>query len=238
MDFQISQIVLWPKNPQRKIRTVKFERGRVNVISGHSRTGKSAIIPIIDYCLGSRRCAIPTGVIREKTSWFGVVVTTSEGEKLFARREPEQQQATDDMYVQEATHITIPEVITKNATRDFVKHRLDAISMLTTLSFTTDDATSNGQGRPSFRDLAAFNFQPQNIVANPNVLFYKADTLEHRNKLRSILPYVLGALSGETLAQRHELQRLQRELRRKATDLRNIQTLSERWRATIDARVL
>jgi hypothetical protein len=74
-------------------------------------------------------------------------------------------------------------------------------------------------------------------VANPNVLFYKADTVEHRNKLRSILPYVLGALSGETLAQKHELQRIQRELRRKEADLRNIQTLSERWRATIDARV-
>ncbi len=237
MDFQISKIILWPKNPQRKIRTVEFERGRINVISGHSRTGKSAIIPIIDYCLGSRRCTIPTGVIREKTSWFGVVVSTSEGEKLFARREPEQQQATDDMYVQEATRVSVPEFVTKNSTRDSVKQRLDALSMLTTLSFTVDDTNSNGQGRPSFRDLAAFNFQPQNIVANPNVLFYKADTNEHRNKLRNILPYVLGAVIGETLAQRHELQRIQRELRRKESDLRNIRNLSERWRATIDARV-
>ncbi|HEY3453757.1 MAG TPA: DUF3732 domain-containing protein [Bryobacteraceae bacterium] len=237
MDFQIRKIILWPKNRQHKIRTVPFERGRINVISGLSRTGKSAIIPIIDYCLGSRRCTIPTGVIREKTSWFGIVVSTSEGEKLFARREPEQQQATDEMYVQEATEVIVPEFIVKNSTRDSVKQRLDALSMLTTLSFTVDDTGSNGQGRPSFRDLAAFNFQPQNIVANPNVLFYKADTVEHRNKLRTILPYVLGALSGETLAQRHELQRLQRELRRKEADLRNIRTLSERWRATIDARV-
>jgi hypothetical protein len=165
------------------------------------------------------------------------VVSRSEGEKLFARREPEQQQATDEMYVQEATKVTVPEFIVKNLTKESVKQRLDALSMLTTLSFTVDDTNSNGQGRPSFRDLAAFNFQPQNIVANPNVLFYKADTVEHRNKLRTILPYVLGALSGETLAQRHELQRLQRELRRKEADLRNIRTLSERWRATIDARV-
>lgn len=237
MDFQIRKIILWPKNPQHTIRTVVFERGRINVISGLSRTGKSAIIPIIDYCLGSRRCTIPTGVIREKTSWFGVVVSTAEGEKLFARREPEQQQATDDMYLQEAVQVVIPALVTKNATRDSVKQRLDGLSMLTTLSFTVDDASSNGLGRPSFRDLAAFNFQPQNIVANPNVLFYKADTVEHRAKLRSILPYVLGAVSGETLAQRHELQRLQRDLRRKESDLRNIQALSERWRATIDARV-
>src|ERR1700722_13066047 len=109
--------------------------------------------------------------------------------------------------------------------------------MLTTLSFTADDAGSDGLGRTSFRDLAAFNFQPQNIVANPNVLFYKADSVKNRAKLQSIFPYVLGAVSGETLAQRHELQRLQRELRKKEADLRNIQNLSERWRATIDARV-
>ncbi len=237
MDFQISKIILWPKNPNHTIRTVAFERGRINVISGLSRTGKSAIIPIIDYCLGSRRCTIPTGVIRDKTSWFGVVVSTAEGEKLFARREPEQQQATDDMYMQESSQVVIPNLVTKNATRDSVKQRLDSLSMLTTLSFTVDDAGSNGLGRPSFRDLASFNFQPQNIVANPNVLFYKADTVEHRAKLRSILPYVLGAVSGETLAQRHELQRLHRELRKKEADLRNIQNLSERWRATIDARV-
>jgi uncharacterized protein DUF3732 len=236
MDFQISQIILWPRDAKHSRRIVFFERGRINVISGVSRTGKSAIIPIIDYCLGSRRCTIPTGVIREKTSWFGVLISTSEGEKLFARREPEEQQATDDMYIQEAAKIEIPDVVVKNASRDSIKQRLDTLSMLTTLTFTVDNV-SEGWSRPSFRDLAAFNFQPQNIVANPNVLFYKADTVEHRAKLRTIFPYVLGALSAETLAHRHELQRLQKELRRKELDLRNIQALSERWHATIDARV-
>ncbi len=141
------------------------------------------------------------------------------------------------MYVQESAQVDIPNVITKNATRDSVKQRLDNMSMLTTLSFTANDAGSDGLGRPSFRDLAAFNFQPQNIVANCNVLFYKADSVKNRAKLQSIFPYVLGAVSGETLAQRHELQRLQRELRKKEADLRNIQNLSERWRATIDARI-
>lgn len=237
MDFQISKIILWPKNPKHEIRTVAFERGRINVISGLSRTGKSAIVPIIDYCLGSRRCTIPTGIIRERTSWFGVVISTAEGEKLFARREPEQLQATDDMYLQESAQVEIPSVVTKNATKDSVKQRLDSLSMLSTLSFTVDDVGSNGLGRPSFRDLASFNFQPQNIVANPNVLFYKADSVKNRAKLQSIFPYVLGAVSGETLAQRHELQRRQRELKKKEADLRNIQNLSERWRATIDARV-
>ena len=236
MDFQISKVLLWPKDTRRSVTAVSFERNKINVISGVSRTGKSAIIPIIDYCLGSTKCTIPTGIIRDKTSWFGVLVTTSEGEKLFARREPEHQQATDDMFFHEAQKVPVPELIVRNTSKDSVKQRLDNLSMLTTLSFSNDDP-EGGLGRPSFRDMAAFNFQPQNIVANPNVLFYKADSVKHRTKLCSIFPFVLGAINAETLAQRHEMQRLQRELRRKELDLRNIKKLSERWTATVDARV-
>lgn len=237
MRFEIARIVLWPKDSSKSIRSVIFLPGRLNIISGVSRTGKSAIIPIIDYCLGSDRCTIPTGIIRKKTAWFGVVIRTTEGEKLFARREPETLQATDDMHVAEApNNITVPPIIQKNATRDLVKQRLDHLAGLTKLSFSTDDP-EGGLGRPSFRDLAAFTFQPQNIVANPNSLFYKADTVEHRQKLRSIFPYVLGAISGETLARRHQLQQLQRELRRKEQELANISAVSERWRATAAARL-
>jgi hypothetical protein len=168
----------------------------LNVISGVSRTGKSAIIPIIDYCLGADKCTIPTGVIRQKASWFGVVVGTTEGEKLFARREPEALQATDDMHIAEAAgSVEIPVSIKKNAARDLVKQRLDHLAGLTKLSF-SEEAPEGGYGRPSFRDMAAFIFQPQNIVANPNALFYKADTVDHRQKLRSIFPYVLGEFSA------------------------------------------
>src|SRR5436309_737031 len=49
-------------------------------------------------------------------------------------------------------------------------------------------------------------FQPQNIVANPEVLFYKADTYEHREKLRTVFPYVLGAITPSILARQHELR--------------------------------
>jgi hypothetical protein len=237
MRFEILRVVLWPKDPSKNIRIVQFKPGQLNVISGVSRTGKSAIIPIIDYCLGADKCTIPTGVIRQKSAWFGVVVGTAEGEKLFARREPGTLQATDDMHIAEAAEsIEIPVSIKKNAARDLVKQRLDHLAGLTKLSF-SDEGPEGGYGRPSFRDLAAFTFQPQNIVANPNALFYKADTVDHRQKLRSIFPYVLGAISAQTLARRHQLQQLQRDLRRKEQELANIAAVSEKWRATASARL-
>ena len=42
-------------------RPVKFEPG-VNIITGASGTGKSALIKAIDYCLGSSRCELPAYV--------------------------------------------------------------------------------------------------------------------------------------------------------------------------------
>ena len=56
--------------------------------------------------------------------------------------------------------------------------------------------------RPSFRDLMAFTFQPQNIVANPDVMFFKANSTEHREKLKTIFPYVLGAVTAKILQAR------------------------------------
>src|ERR1035437_10884796 len=74
----------------------------------------------------------------------------------------------------------------KNTTADAVKRCLDEFAGLTLLNFDPERSTSGYKGRPSFRDLMAFTFQPQNIVANQNVLFSGTDTHEHREKLRTI----------------------------------------------------
>ncbi|MBD8543696.1 DUF3732 domain-containing protein [Oxalobacteraceae sp. CFBP 8761] len=229
MYFQIKKVILWPKKDGEKPRVLPFATGKVNVISGRSKTGKSAVIPIIDYCLAAEKCAIPVGVIREKCAWFGVVVDTIEGEKLLARREPGKQQSTGDMFVLEAAHVAIPdEIVQKNSNVDYVKSTLNRLSGLSNLEF-EPAATDSFKSRPSFRDLVAFTFQPQNIVANPDVLFFKADTSEHREKLKTIFPYVLGAITPQLLQARHELEHLQRGVRRKESELRTRQAAGARW---------
>ena len=92
MYFQIENVVVWPSKPDAvpPKRVVWFQTGTVNVITGESRTGKSAVIPIIDYCLGSSKCAIPIDVIRRSASWYGVTVVTEKDEHiLVARRSPQ-----------------------------------------------------------------------------------------------------------------------------------------------------
>ena len=229
MYFQIVKLVLWRKGEQGN-RVVRFTQGRLNVITGASKTGKSAVIPIIDYCLGSGKCAIPVGVIRDACSWFGVVVQTVEGEKLFARREPGQQRQTGDMYVLESDEVEVPTFIAqRNSNSDIAKAILDRVAGLSQLGFDPDNEGAY-QARPSFRDLMAFIFQPQNIVANPDVLFFGADTTEHREKLRTVFPYALNAVTAEMLAARWEMSQLQRWLRRLERELEAARSTVDVWR--------
>ena len=237
MYFQIRGIILWPRNKNFKPRTIRFELGKVNVISGASRTGKSAVIPIIDYCLGSNSCSIPVNTIRRYCEWFGIVVATEQGEKLLARKEPGNQRSTTDMYVLEAENITsIPSRLGKNTNVIAVKRMLDDLANLSNLDFSGGDENSGFDGRPAFRDLAAFTFQPQNVVANPDVLFFKTNTYEHREKLRKIFPYVLGAVTSELMAKQFELNRTRLLLRRKERELKDAQAISAQWLADLKSK--
>jgi len=237
MYFQIRGIVLWPRNGNFEPRTLKFELGKVNVISGASRTGKSAVIPIIDYCLGSSTCSIPVNTIRKYCEWFGVVVATAQGEKLLARKEPGAQRSTDEMFLLEAEKISkIPNRLTKNTNATAVKRLLDDLANLSNLDFSGGEEASGFDGRPAFRDLAAFTFQPQNVVANPDVLFFKTNTYEHREKLRKIFPYVLGAVTPALMAKQFELNRTRQILRRKEKELKDAQEVSARWLADLRSK--
>jgi Protein of unknown function (DUF3732). len=237
MYFQIRGIILWPRNKKFKPRTIRFELGKVNVISGASRTGKSAVIPIIDYCLGSNSCSIPVNTIRRYCEWFGIVVATEQGEKLLARKEPGNQRSTTEMYVLEAENISsIPSRLEKNTNVIAVKRMLDDLANLSNLDFSGGDENSGFDGRPAFRDLAAFTFQPQNVVANPDVLFFKTNTYEHREKLRKIFPYVLGAVTSELMAKQFELNRTRLLLRRKERELKDAQAISAQWLADLKSK--
>ncbi|HEI6852838.1 TPA: DUF3732 domain-containing protein [Yersinia enterocolitica] len=237
MYFQIRGIVLWPRNKKFQPRKLRFELGKVNVISGASRTGKSAVIPIIDYCLGASTCSIPVNTIRKYCEWFGIVVATEQGDKLLARKEPGSQRSTNDMFLLEAENITkIPSRLSKNTNVIAVKRLLDDLANLSNLDFSGGEDVSGFDGRPAFRDLSAFTFQPQNVVANPDVLFFKTNTYEHREKLRKIFPYILGAVTSALMAKQFELNRARQLLRRKERELRDAQDVSARWLADLRSK--
>lgn len=238
MKLSILNVILWPKDTSQEPRIIHFEPGKINVITGESGTGKSTLTWIIDYCLGSEKCSIPVGLIRDVTGWFGLHLQLPNTQMIVARRNPERQQSTSDIYWSEGISLVIPPVIPeKNARVEDLKNRLNQIAFLPSLELSAEENVGFG-GRPSCRDMAAFNFLPQHIVANPYTFYFKADTQEHREKLRIIFPLVLGAIDANTLATQRELKDTEREHDRLKRELDARLGAARAWEAEVEAYYL
>ena len=237
MKLALLKIILWPKDDALPPRVIPFLPDKINVITGESATGKSSLIAIVDYCLGSGKCAIPVGLIRDVTEWFGLHVKLANTEMIIARRNPGDQQMTTDLYWVEGLNLEVENRIKKNGRIDDLKSRLDQAAQLPHLELSGDESIGYGS-RPSFRDMAAFNFQPQHIVANPRTLFFKADTTEHREKLRAIFPLVLGAVNASTLAKQRELKDITKEHNRSQLELKARLDAAKAWEAEIESYYL
>ena len=125
MEFKIKSIILWPKKENTEKKVIPFHLESVNVIVGDSQTGKSAIIPIIDYCLASSKCYIPVGPIRNYTNWFGILIQLENQQLLLARKSPENQSQSSLMYIKEGKNVEIPtNIFANNNTVEFVTNSL------------------------------------------------------------------------------------------------------------------
>jgi energy-coupling factor transporter ATP-binding protein EcfA2 len=235
MDFVINRIILWPSQAKFEPRVIQLEEGKVNVIVGQSGSGKSAIVHIIDYCLGASKCSIPVGKIRDLTEWFGIDVTISGVRQLICRKTPGSTSGSWDISVTPFQRLSTLHRPTKNTTLPALKDMLSRAARLPSLPIRpVDESGSSGyESRISFRDLVAFNFQPQHIVANPYTLFYKADTTEHRETLRALFPFVLGAMTADHLRAEHQLQLTQQTLRRRQRDLHERRQARDAWQQDV-----
>lgn len=218
MKLKIKNIVLYPKDKTKEKQVVPFSLDKVNVITGESHKGKSALVHIIDYCLGSGKCSIPVGVIRNLTDWFGIHIVTEKTELLILRKEPGVKFSTDKMIMVEQTEPIDLDKITNaenfQTNRENVINRLNQLSGLSTERFDLDNQRNQFGAAASFRDTSAFQFQPQHIVANPYALFYKADTQEHQQKLKTIFPLIIGAITNEALTIEREIKELDAALKK------------------------
>ena len=82
MKSYIKDIVIFNKNGEKRV--VPLEQG-VNIITGESKTGKSALVEIIDYCLCSTRCTIPKGKITEFAYLYSLVMAIGDNTYVIAR---------------------------------------------------------------------------------------------------------------------------------------------------------
>jgi hypothetical protein len=231
MKLFIHQLIIWPSDPKHEARVVPFDPTKVSVITGWSATGKSSIISIIDYVLGAGSCTIPVGEIRDHASWYGLLIETDAGPMRLARKKPEGRQVSTDYWIQQGadTESPLPSLPQSNAKASNIKLMMDTLSGLSNLQL--DPEGKGHTERASFRDMAAFNFLPQHIVANPYTMFFKADSSDHREKLRNVLPLALGVNTNQDLVRMHNLHLMRDKLRKMEAELRVRRNGIQHWQA-------
>lgn len=206
-----------------------FDVDKVSVITGLSSTGKSSILDIINYVLGSGTCSIPVGYIRDLASWYGLEIETSVGRMRIARPKPEARQVSEDIWLQQGEDVAGPlprrPKANHNVTR--LKAMFDDMSGLSNLALLPEGEVN----RASFRDMASFNLLPQHIVANPYSLLFKADSSSHRTKLQYVLPLAMGIVTNEDLVRSHRLRLLRDELKKAEIELKTRRDAIDRWKA-------
>ena len=84
--MKIKSIHIYSHDGQR--RDLQFKVDGLNVITGRSSTGKSALSDIIEYCMGLSSFNVPEGIIRDKVAWFAVVYQFEREQVLVAKPTP------------------------------------------------------------------------------------------------------------------------------------------------------
>lgn len=206
MNIQIKKIILWAKKENIKPQIIELKTGALNVIHGGSKRGKTALIHIIDWCLGSSHNNIPFGTVRDNVSWCGLILKADDKEIFFARENTEQP-SNSKIYYEISDKIDVPDNMEANYTLDDFKKDFN-----NKLGVPFEVIVDKNQARPSFRDFVTFNFQTQGIVADQNNLLYKTNLSDYRQRIRSIFNFAIGAESAQILENKLLKAKLQKEL--------------------------
>lgn len=226
MSVQLLDIVVYSHDG--RMRVLGLRPGRVNVITGGSKTGKSALVDVVDYCFGSGECRVPEGPIRRSVSWFGLRLKLDVGEAFVARRCPGAHNvSSEDCFVEVGDVVEPAEAPSLRQTTN-TKGLLGLLAAWTGIKENIHDPPP-GQRRPplaaNFRHSLALCFQPQDEIIRREQLFHGAADNFVAQALKDTLPYFLGAVDDDYVRRREELRRLREQLRGLERRLAELQRL-------------
>lgn len=204
-----------------KIHKVELQEG-LNIITGKSSTGKSALIEIFDYCFGGSY-TVPKGVITQyaeiyylylqiKEQYFVIGRKRDNGSGFFRREDAYQPDLiSSDYFLKESFLNNID-----NYKKQLIKLFIDIVDINESQEAT--ELRGRSLPSPSVRSFMSFILQHQNLVANKHALFYRFDEKEKREQAIAHTKIFLGfvdqkyyLLSQEEAQLKSEIKALERE---------------------------
>ena len=201
---------------------IDFKPG-VNIVTGRSSTGKSAIIEIFDYCFGNVENTIPDGIITENASLYFVVLRLKNTNLILARKQADQ---INYIYYRINPDLqSVDELTPEYFSDDYLlpiktfKEELGrflGIDIVNTDEINANNITNNykKKGHPSIRNMVPFMFQHQNLIANKHSLFYRFDEKEKRERTIEEFKIFCGFVDQNYFLFKQQLNDLELKLER------------------------
>lgn len=212
-----------------QVHAVDFFPG-VNVVTGKSSTGKSALIEIFDYCFGSSQFTVPEGVITQRAAIYYVVISIQNSIIVLGRTEE-----TGKAFLKEESDGTL-----FHNTKLLSKKYFDAkfffplktfkgmLGRYFNLTITdVDEDLSEREFRPqnrkkatpSIRSFTSLMLQHQNLVANKHAIFYRFDEREKREQVIDHMKIFFGFADQEYFILSQRLNELRAKLKSHETQI-------------------
>ncbi len=214
MKSYIKAIIIFNEHDEKRI--VPLKQG-VNIITGESKTGKSALVEIIDYCLCSTRCTIPKGKITQFSYLYVLVMVIGDCNYVIARYNWDNggkmyfcKEGKDFNYenLKLDYFIEKPSLSYKNAQYE-IEYALGL--------FVTNTATEADQmvKKASLRNMVSYLFQHQNLMASKFALFYRFSDYYKRKDIIDQFPVFAGMISQEYYSDLIQLNTFKVQLKQK-----------------------
>jgi hypothetical protein len=196
-------------------RDLPFHDG-LNVITGRSSTGKSALSDIVEYCMARSTFNVPEGIIRDRVAWFAIIYQFAGEQVLVAKPSPGPGRGScSTAMVRRGATIAAPTFaeLTVNDDDEGVETLL---SQLVGIPENTTDVpleSSRESYDANIKHTYYYLFQRQTIVANKDQLFYRQNEPFQPQAIKDTLPILLGVSSRERFQLESRMRAAQRELR-------------------------
>ena len=214
MKSYIKSIIIFNKNGEKRM--VPLKQG-VNIITGESKTGKSALVEIIDYCLCSTRCTIPKGKITEFSYLYSLVMNIGDNTYIIARYKWD---VGGRMHFSKEDKDFEPENLELSYFKEKpalpckdVQNEIECALGLYVTNIATD--TEQKGKKASLRNMVSYLFQHQNLMASKFALFYRFSDFYKRKDVIEQFPVFAGMISQEYYSDLIQLNTLNAELKQK-----------------------
>lgn len=215
--MKISSIHVYSHDGQR--RDLKFKVDGLNVITGRSSTGKSALSDIIEYCMGRSTFNVPEGIIRDKVSWFAVIYQLPGVQVMIAKPTPPTGGVSCSTamvrYGDQVVALPFGELAV-NADDDTVTSLLSRLIGIPENLTDVDAEHSRVSFDANIKHTYYYMFQKQGLVANKDQLFYRQNEQFQPQAIRDTLPILLGVSTNERFEHEAKLRIAKRDLRLQA----------------------